>query len=257
MKMNAIEETPLHAHFCISKNVRTFSSNENERALAVCRPGHSVTRGISHSMANSQLGSLPATGYPTQLGMKRPKIIFGIYVAFLVIFVGLMAYTPYLAFADEAAANSLYSGFSLTCHQKISRSQCVFANGAIGDCTNQSGVYIPDDQRVLSVEKNGVVGYKFPVCSRDVGLYLFMLIGAIIYLFIFRLDNRKVLHPAFLVLAILPLAMDGGLQFLSDVGLDLLGFPYESTNLMRMITGGIAGIAVTFYALPILNRMFN
>jgi uncharacterized membrane protein len=189
--------------------------------------------------------------------MERSSVIFGIYVAFLVIFMGLVIYTPYLALADAAAAEPLYSAFSLACHQKISRSQCVFEDGSIGDCTEQNGTFVLSDQKILSIEQDGILGFKFPVCSRDVGLYLFMLLSAFVYPFIFKMDNKRIFHPAWLVIAILPLALDGGLQFLSDVGIDLLGFPYESTNIVRMVTGAIAGIGITVFALPILNKMFN
>ena len=189
--------------------------------------------------------------------MERSKIIYGIYVGFLVVFMGLVIYTPYLALSDSSAAEPLYSAFSLACHQKISRSQCVYEDGSFGDCMKQSGTYIQNDQKTLSVTQDGILGFKLPVRSRDIGLYLFMLLGALIYPFIFKMDNKLILHPAWLVVAILPLAFDGGLQFLSDVGIDILGFPYESTNLIRMITGAIAGIGITVFALPILNRMFG
>ena len=189
--------------------------------------------------------------------MKRSSIIYGIYVVFLVIFMGLVVYTPYLALSDPASANPFYSAFSLACHQKISRSQCIFEDGSFGDCTLQNGTYIQNDQKIVSVDHNEILGFKLPVCARDVGLYVFMLLSAFAYPFIFKMDNKIILHPAFLVLAVMPLALDGGLQFLSDVGINLLGFPYESTNLIRMITGAIAGIGITVFALPILNKMFN
>lgn len=189
--------------------------------------------------------------------MKRAVIIYGIYVVFLLIFLGLMAATPMLAFSDMGGAMPLYSGFSYFCHQKLSRSTCLFEDNTIGDCTTQSGKYVEDDQKNLSATSDGVKGYKFPVCSRDVGLYLFMLIGAIAYALIFRLDEKRILPPVVLVLAIVPLAFDGGLQFLSDIGINLLGVEYESTNIVRLLTGGIAGFAVSLYVIPILNRMFG
>lgn len=189
--------------------------------------------------------------------MKRAVIIYGIYVVFLLIFIGLMAATPMLAFSDIEAAKPLYSGFSYFCHQKLSRSTCLFEDNGIGDCTEQTGIYVTDDRKNLSATRDSVKGYKFPVCSRDVGLYLFMLIGAVVYALVFRLDEKRILPPIILLLAIVPIALDGGLQFLSDIGINLLGFEYESTNMVRLVTGGIAGFAVSFYAIPILNRMFG
>ena len=188
--------------------------------------------------------------------MERDKIIFGAYVGLLFIFILLVALTPYIAFSDKGSASNLYTAFAATCHQKISRSLCLFENGGIGDCTNQSGVYVNDDRSVVSVKKDGVLGFKFPVCARDIGIYGAMLLGALAYPFVFKLDELKFLPPIILVLAIVPIGLDGGIQFLSDVGINLIG-NYESTNLIRLITGGIAGFVASFFVIPILNRMFG
>ena len=139
----------------------------------------------------------------------------------------------------------------------MSRSTCIFDDGSIGDCTKQEGNYTPDDRKNLSVTIDDTLGYKFPVCTRDIGIYGFMLLGALAYPFIFKLDEKNILPPVLLVLAMVPIGLDGGSQFLSDVGINVLGQAYESTNMMRLITGGIAGVAVSFYAIPILNRMFG
>jgi uncharacterized membrane protein len=52
-----------------------------------------------------------------------------------------------------------------------------------------------------------------------------------------------------------PIGLDGGLQLASDTG--LVAFAYESTNMIRVITGGIAGLAASFYAIPVLMNMFS
>lgn len=190
--------------------------------------------------------------------MERSKIIYGLYVGFLVVFMGLVTLTPYIAFSDLPFAKGLYSAFSPTCHQKISRSLCLFeGNGTwLGDCTAQAGVYVPNDRLNVSETISGALGYKFPVCARDIGIYLFMLIGAIAYPFVFKLDEKRILPPILLIIAILPLAIDGTVQLLSDIGIGpFIG--YESTNLLRLITGGMAGFAVSFYVIPILNKMFG
>jgi uncharacterized membrane protein len=46
-------------------------------------------------------------------------------------------------------------------------------------------------------------------------------------------------------------------QLLADLGISILGFPYESTNFLRLLTGGVAGFVASFYVIPILNRMFG
>jgi uncharacterized membrane protein len=191
--------------------------------------------------------------------MERPKIIYGIYVGLLLVFLALIAITPFLAFSNLPLAKSLYGGFSFTCHQKISRSLCLFEGTglSIGDCTPQNGTFVPNDGVILSEVRNGVTGFKFPVCARDIGIYLAMLLGALAYPLFFKLGEKKMLPASILIAALIPIGIDGTVQLLSDVGLNLLGFPYESTNLIRLLTGGLAGFVASFYIIPILNQMFG
>jgi len=189
--------------------------------------------------------------------MERSLIIYGVVIGILALFLSIVAYTPILAFSDEEAAQTIYSGMSLFCHQKLSRSICLFEDGSIGDCTEHTGEYVSGDGEKISAIKGGIKGYKFPVCSRDIGIYGFMLIGALVYALLFKLDEKRMYPPILLVLALIPIGLDGGLQLLSSAGIYVIGVEYESTNLLRLTTGGIAGFAVSFYMLPILNRMFG
>ena len=63
-----------------------------------------------------------------------------------------------------------------------------------------------------------------------------------------RHDKKEILPAIWLILAIVPIGIDGTGQ--------LLGF-WESTNLIRAITGGIVGIAIAVYMIPILNKIFG
>ncbi len=191
--------------------------------------------------------------------MERPKIIYGIYVGLLLVFLILIAITPFLALSDLPLAKSLYGGFAFTCHQKISRSLCLFEGKglSIRDCTPQNGTFVSNDGVILSEVRNGVTGFKFPVCARDIGIYLAMLLGAFAYPLFFKLEDKKILPPSILIAALIPIGIDGTIQLLSDIGINLLGFPYESTNLIRLLTGGLAGFVASFYIIPILNRMFR
>lgn len=177
---------------------------------------------------------------------------------FFVVLVGLMVATPLLAFGSDQSA--LYGAFSYTCHQKISRSLCIFSDGAshwLGDCTPQNGTLVNTlaDRTTIKVALDGVTGYKMPACSRDFGIYGAMLLGGLVYPFVRRLDDRDVWPAIWLVVALVPIALDGGIQLLSDMG--VLPFVYESSNAVRLLTGGLAGIASAFYAIPLLMNMFG
>jgi uncharacterized membrane protein len=190
--------------------------------------------------------------------MERQLLVYMAYIAFFALLLGSVFLTPYLAFSSDVGFS--YSAFSATCHQKISRSLCLFSGGSgywIGDCLPQAGKFVndPADRTRIRVDNDGAVGYKMPVCSRDIGLYGAMLIGGIAYPFARRLNERKVYPAIYLVLAVVPLGLDGGVQFVSELG--LLPFVYESTNFMRVATGAIAGFAAAFYAIPILVNLFS
>jgi len=189
--------------------------------------------------------------------MEREWVVYAAYMLFFMVLVGLLLATPLLAFRD--GAQGLYDAFAPTCHQKISRSLCVFSDNRtywLSDCTPQTGQFVTgaDDRSTTRVESDGVVGYKMPVCARDFGIYGAMLLGGAVYPFVRKLRERRLYPAIWLVLAIAPLALDGGLQLLSETG--LLPFVYESSNALRLLTGAIAGLAAAFYTIPLLMNLF-
>ncbi|MGQ9586946.1 MAG: DUF2085 domain-containing protein [Thermoplasmata archaeon] len=74
-------------------------------------------------------------------------------------------------------------------------------------------------------------GNQMPFCARDLGLFLGLAIG-----FGFLTFYRYKLHPFVALVGFVPLGIDGGAQLLTD---------YESTNMLRMATGVVAGIAAS------------
>ncbi len=197
--------------------------------------------------------------------MDKAKIAYAGYMLFFLLFAGSMVLVPFLAFRQDMGY--AYDAFAPTCHQKLSRSLCVFNADEsywIADCTAQNEGYVGDlaDRRGIKVEKDGATGYKMPVCSRDFGIYFAMLLAGAIYPFVRRIESRSMYPAAWLILAMVPIAIDGGLQLLTEIDKPLFGgnvipFEYESTNLMRLLTGAIAGFAASFYAIPILVNIFG
>ncbi len=72
---------------------------------------------------------------------------------------------------------------------------------------------------------------QMPFCARDVGL--FFGIAAAFGLLTFR---RLKINPLFVILALVPIGIDGGLQLVTD---------YESNNTLRLLTGLLAGAALS------------
>jgi len=192
--------------------------------------------------------------------MEREYIIYAAYLLVFLLIFGFMIGIPLLAFnSDMTSAYGAIHAANI-CHQKLSRSLCIFTDGKgywIGDCTPQTGEFItnPLDWSTIKVENDGVVGYKMAVCARDFGIYGAMLLGGLVYPFVRNIRDRRVPPAIYLVAALVPIGIDGTLQLVSEIG--LLPFIYESTNLIRLLTGGIAGFAAAFYTIALLVNLFT
>lgn len=162
------------------------------------------------------------------------------YMIALTLFNLLIFATPFLVIYAEPIGNFLFTASSYTCHQLASRSYCFYsADGSIGDCP-----YLHTHAPILNSEKGPA--YEFPVCARDIAIYLGALISGIAVYFTKWKDAKHTPHPIFFILALVPIGLDGGTQ--------LLGWR-ESTNELRMLTGMIAGLAFSFYFVPMLNAI--
>jgi len=198
----------------------------------------------------------------TNVILPKPPGLSPLYLTLLGLAILLNAYvflTPFLAFSGIESTLPFYEAGHFLCHQKITRSNCIFqgANGYyFGDCTAQNGTYFPSDYSIISILNGADVGYKLPVCARDVGIYVSLLLGLIAYPFLFGPRSLNVPNMLWFVLAITPLGIDGTLQLAGTLGyqLPIIGF-YESTNLIRLLTGLLAGVALAIYIVPIVNNM--
>jgi uncharacterized membrane protein len=194
--------------------------------------------------------------------MQRELVIYAVYSLLFFALTASIIAVPLLAESQDMTG--AYEAFKVTCHQKLSRSLCMFNDGQgrwIGDCTPQRGEQMrgATDQEATKIIMGEAIGHKMPVCSRDIGLYAALLIGALVYPLVREIGERELFPPILLVLAILPLALDGGLQFATAIlfRMESIDFIYESTNAIRLLTGIIAGLAASFYAIPILMNMFG
>jgi uncharacterized membrane protein len=90
-------------------------------------------------------------------------------------------------------------------------------------------------------------------CVRDTFLWGALFISAI-YIFKYRfIQNIKFKLVIFLCL---PMILDGGLQLLATlISLNNQTQPfYESTNLIRSVTGSMFGIGIGFFFFPKINK---
>lgn len=180
-------------------------------------------------------------------------ILFTVYMLVTGALVFFVLITPYLALQKNQSADFLYDEvFYYLCHQKISRSICLFNdNGSyhIADCLPQTGEYRQDTRAEKSAFHNGVLGYKFPVSARDMFIYIGMFVGGLALFLAGKANSKQMPAAVWFILALVPIGIDGVSQSILSVR--------ESTNILRAITGFIAGFATGIYGPIILNRLFT
>ncbi|HET6443185.1 MAG TPA: DUF2085 domain-containing protein [candidate division Zixibacteria bacterium] len=207
------------------------------------------------------------------------------------IYVGLPILAPALMNAGlETPARVIYRIYSPLCHQMTQRSFFLFGDQYaypraiagteltpietyVGDIPEFDNVD-PDDwpafftaaRRYLGDEQ---LGYKIALCQRDIGIYLFVLVGGLLYA---MLRNRINIKPLpillFVVIGLAPIAIDGFSQLFSYWSTPLDGsdptglaatiqsiIPLrESTPMMRALTGAWFGLALVWLAYPHVNE---
>ncbi|MEA3254827.1 MAG: DUF2085 domain-containing protein [Candidatus Altiarchaeota archaeon] len=144
------------------------------------------------------------------------KIIYLFFLFPVLVWCSLIVLAPYLmSIHQESAANLIYLLFSPGCHQLPERSLYLF-------------------------------DYKLAVCARCAAIYFGFLITSLIYPLIKKIDDKETPTKLLLICSVIPIGLDGGMQLVTS---------YESTNEIRVITGGIFGIILTLYIIPVYNTI--
>ena len=86
-----------------------------------------------------------------------------------------------------------------------------------------------------------IAGHPLAVCSRCFGIYVGYLAGLIVYPLTRSLTKTELPHRLWLIVALVPIAVDFAGGFLGI---------FENTLASRALTGLIAGAAGAFYTLP-------
>ena len=180
----------------------------------------------------------------------------------------LMIVPPIAALLGQnLVAEIFYNVNEPLCHQYIGRSFCLYNNGMVMDCdlnktanvSTNFNYYMSNKYSIVAEKfdgeyvynrnlvgahraeridyENGLYGYKLGVCARDTAIYLGLLLAPLLY-FVTIKQLKKTPHIFYAFLFLIPMGLDG-------VG-QLFGL-WESTNLMRLITGFIAGIGIGYF----------
>jgi len=155
---------------------------------------------------------------------------------------------------------ALYALYGPFCHQYPFRSWFLFGEAAAYPL--REPVSVLEMSELGHFVGNPEVGYKMALCQRDIAIYAAMLLAGLIY---GPLRKRVRIPPLPLwltfVFGILPMFLDGGVQWLSYALWQfipaLLSQPFETIPAMRTLTGALFGLGVTAVGYPTLAIYFD
>jgi uncharacterized membrane protein len=197
----------------------------------------------------------PVTGRTRDLVIFADKAIFKLakhWLAlanlFWALYVGLPVLAPVLMNAGlTTPANIIYTLYRPACHQRPTRSYFVGGPEAYYSPEElaEAGVDVGPFSRDIG---NETLGWKVAFCERDVAIYGSILMAGLVYGLIRRRLGTWRMRFRYFVIFLVPMGIDGTLQ--------LFGF-YESTWVMRTITGVFFGVGAVFFAYPYAEEGFG
>ena len=179
--------------------------------------------------------------------------LIGLYIG-LPILAPVLMYYGYVQFAQP-----IYILYRALCHQYPIRSWFLF--GMRSNYTADSGLLALEVQKSREFLGNAQLGYKIAFCQRDVAIYGTMFLAGLSYILLRRRWKLPALPLwAYFVFGILPMGLDGGYQLLTN----LIAWirpewitPYETTPLLRTITGALFGLGSIATIYPLMNEFFE
>ena len=167
--------------------------------------------------------------------------------ALFLLYVGLPLLAPALMAAGaEAPARFIYAIYRPACHQLPERSFFLFGPQLIYHRSELPADGVADSDNIFIRRRyigDPEHGYKVAICERDVAIYGSMfLMGLLFALLRGRLPKLK---ARYVLLFALPMAVDGITQL---VGLR------ESNWTLRLITGGLFGVGLVWFAYPYIEE---
>lgn len=198
------------------------------------------------------------------------RMVFGFSKHWLAVFNLLVFFyvgIPFLAptmlhYGVQQPAKLIYKVYSPLCHQLAYRSWFIFGEQPVypqelanTDYPRTYEMVSGNDPSDLHAARdfigNDTLGYKVALCERDVAIYGGILLAGLIFGLI-RKWLQPLPIPVWIFLGLLPMALDGGIQLLTFLPIPLEA--YESTPLMRTLTGAMFGIMNVWLAYPYVEE---
>lgn len=209
------------------------------------------------------------------------------WLSFFLIVFGIFNLLPFLApvfmtSGLDAGGKVIYTAYSPLCHQMAQRSFFLFGDDVMYDAEQLPVTLTGTGDDTLTLRRfkgTEELGWKVAWSDRMVYMYGGVWLAALIY----ALLRKKVrpISPIWFAVLLLPMVIDGGTHFLSDLSGITKGFRYDNTwlvsltghafpesfysgdgfgsfnSMMRLLSGITFGIACVWLAFPYISRSFQ
>lgn len=185
----------------------------------------------------------------------------GLFNSLLAVFTLLAFLAPVLmATGHESSAAAIHRFYSPFCHQYPFRSWFLFGPQAVYPT---DGTLSPTE--MLATSKflgNAEVGFKTALCQRCVAIYGAMALAGMGYSMLRRRFRPHALPVwAYIAFGIVPMGLDGGIQWLTYIIHwllpNMLTTPLETTPFLRTLTGALFGALSAAVLYPHMQTFFD
>jgi len=245
-----------------------FTNEELKMTLAAARDRERHINMVENSPALEEVRRAGGWSGADRFTYWISKHYLALFNLFVILYLGGAFLAPTLMkVGAEAPASVIYRAYSLVCHELSYRSIFLFgeqwfypraAAGVKGLQTyaQASGNGESSDTTDLITARifpgNERMGYKIALCERDVAIYGGILMFGLLFGLVWRY-----LPPLpwylWLLIGILPIAVDGVSQLISQPPFSLIPFR-ESTPTLRILTGWLFGFFTAWFGYPMVEE---
>lgn len=250
---------------------------------------HSQGKKTLQKETNTKSSGLPR---PVAVGLNKGLLSIARHwaaylTALILLYVGLPFAAPVaMEYGAPKAAQVIYTVYSPVCHQFAFRSWFLFGDQAVYPreraATNQGSFedYAGAEPFFASIDDLGTLGvqmtyaakdfigsermgWKVALCQRDVAIYGSLALFGIVFIVLKRFGIKVPYLPfwAYVLIALVPIGLDGGSQLLANPpfnGFGLALYPIrESTPFLRTLTGTLFGIGNAWLAYPYIEESMD
>jgi uncharacterized membrane protein len=231
---------------------------------------------------NHTAASLHSPTTMERLGYHISRYWIAYFIAAWLVYTGLPFLAPVLMeFSLGTPAHVIYFIYSFLCHQLPERSFFLFGPKFMYPLSQIKSAWQNTNNPLILRQfiGNSQMGWKVGWSDRMVSMYTSIPLFGLVW---WNLRNKlKPLSLWGLFLFLLPMAIDGGTHFLSDLSGIGLGFRYTNQWLaalthsalpywfyfgdaigsfnsdMRLLTGALFGIGIVWFGLPMIDEIFQ